>query len=100
MNAGSADSIRQGMQHALESDGTAETPVEHQDRIDRIMTQFSNMFVDELPANQNGPQGPELAQLEPDSRPPYTPAYRASPREKAEMKKQVFEGMAAGRIRD
>ena len=62
MNAGSADSIRQGMQHALESDGTAETPVEHQDRIDRIMTQFSNMFVDELPANQNGPQGPELAQ--------------------------------------
>ena len=46
-----------------------------------------------------GRQAPEIAQLEPDSRPVYTPAYRASVREIVEMEKQVYEGIAAGSIR-
>ena len=82
-------------QHA---DGTP-APNQHQARIDRIRRDFADRFVTELPPHQAGPQAPELAQLEPDSRPPFTPAYRASPREIAEMKTQVFEGIAAGRIR-
>jgi RNase H-like domain found in reverse transcriptase/Reverse transcriptase (RNA-dependent DNA polymerase)/Integrase zinc binding domain/Chromo (CHRromatin Organisation MOdifier) domain/Integrase core domain/Aspartyl protease/Eukaryotic translation initiation factor 3 subunit G len=75
------------------------TPSEYQDRIDLIKREFADRFVTELPPNQAGPQAPEMAQTEPDSRPPFTPAYRASPRELAEMRKQTFEGIAAGRVR-
>ena len=78
---------------------TQAAPCEHQARIDHIKREFADRFVTELPPNQAGPQAPEMVQTEPDSRPPYTPAYRASPRELAEMKKQTFEGIAAGRIR-
>jgi hypothetical protein len=80
-------------------DGTAAPPSEHQARIDQIKREFADRFVTELPPNQAGPQAPEMAQTEPDSRPPFTPAYRASPRELAEMRKQTFEGIAAGRVR-
>jgi RNase H-like domain found in reverse transcriptase/Reverse transcriptase (RNA-dependent DNA polymerase)/Integrase zinc binding domain/Chromo (CHRromatin Organisation MOdifier) domain/Aspartyl protease len=80
-------------------DGTAAPPSEHQARIDQIKREFADRFVTELPPDQAGPQAPEMAQTEPDSRPPFTPAYRASPRELAEMRKQTFEGIAAGRIR-
>ena len=78
---------------------TQAAPCEHHARIDHIKREFADRFVTELPPNQAGPQAPEMVQTEPDSRPPYTPAYRASPRELAEMKKQTFEGIAAGRIR-
>ena len=77
----------------------AQAPSEHMARADRVKAQYADRFVEELPGNQMGPQAPEIAQLEPDSRPVYTPAYRASPREIAEMEKQVYEGIAAGRIR-
>jgi hypothetical protein len=59
------------------------------------------VFLDgDLPPNQQGPLAPEeVIPLESGARPVYTSCYRASPREIAEMRKQVEEGMLAGRIR-
>jgi len=69
-------------------------------RVERLRDQFSDVFVDDLPPNQQGPIAPEeVAPLEPGSSPVFTPSYRASPREIAEMRRQVEEGMLAGRIR-
>ena len=68
--------------------------------VQKIRTEYADRFVADLPPHQKGPVAPEIAQLNPDAtKPPYTPAYRASPREIEEMKKQVQDGMAAGRIR-
>jgi hypothetical protein len=72
---------------------------DHRAAESRIRRRFKDRFVDELPPNQKGPQAPPIAELEPDARPVFTPAYRASPREIEEMKKQTFEGIAAGRVR-
>jgi predicted aspartyl protease len=75
-------------------------PSNHREAESRIRRRFQDRFVDELPPNQKGPQAPPIAELEPDARPVFTPAYRASPRERDEMLKQTFEGIAAGRVRN
>jgi predicted aspartyl protease len=82
-----------------DADATSSAPNAHQDRISRLKAKFRDRFVDELPAGQKGPQAPVMITQEPGTQPVYTPPYRASPREIAEMRTQVSEGMAAGRIR-
>ena len=69
-------------------------------RVQRLRTEFSDIFVQDLPPNQQGPPAPEeVIPLEPGATPVYTPPYRASPRETAEMQQQVQEGLETGRIR-
>ena len=85
--------------HDAPSDSEQHPTPNCESHIDRIRAEFADRFVTDLPPNQHGPQAPELAELEPGAKPTYTPSYRASPREIEEMKRQVEEGMAAGRIR-
>jgi hypothetical protein len=74
-------------------------PSEHAERISRLMSKYGDVFRDELPPGQHGPQAPELVTQEPGTQPVYTPAYRASPREREEMLRQVNEGIALGHVR-
>jgi hypothetical protein len=64
-----------------DSDPSKPTPSvspEHAERISRLMSKYGDVFCDELPPGQLGPQAPELVTQEPGTQPVYTPAYRAS----------------------
>lgn len=65
----------------------------------RIKAEFSDVFVDELPPGlPPDREVPETIPLEAGARPQFRHAFRASPREKEEMQKQITEGIESGRI--
>ncbi len=87
--------VRQGGRVVLSEGGL-------QHRRDAILTEYGDVFVDNLPSAselKTRDYVPETIPLQPGQKPIYVPGYRMSPREMQELERQIKEGIESGAIR-
>ncbi|XP_074303229.1 uncharacterized protein LOC141637663 [Silene latifolia] len=75
--------------------------LQENDRVEKLLTEFSDVFPDELPAGLPPIRGIEhQIDLIPGSSLPNKAAYRCNPEETKELQKQIDELMARGYVRE
>ena len=77
-----------------------EVPREVRDGLDKVLSDFEDMFPEQLPKGRPPKREVEFAiKLEPGAAPPNRPPYRLSPKEHEELQAQIEDLLAQGHIR-
>ena len=78
----------------------SEVPREVRDGLDKILSNFEDMFPEQLPKGRPPKREVEFAiKTEPGAAPPNRPPYRLSPKEHEELQAQIEDLLAQGHIR-
>ena len=78
----------------------SEVPREVRDGLDKILSDFEDMFPEQLPKGRPPKREVEFAiKTEPGAAPPNRPPYRLSPKEHEELQAQIEDLLAQGHIR-
>ena len=78
----------------------SEVPQEVRDGLDKILSDFEDMFPEQLPKGRPPKREVEFAiKTEPGAAPPNRPPYRLSPKEHEELQAQIEDLLAQGHIR-
>ena len=78
----------------------AEVPREVQDGLDKILSDFEDMFPEQLPKGRPPKWEVEFEiKTEPGAAPPNRPPYKLSPKEHEELQAQIEDLLAQGHIR-
>ena len=78
----------------------SEVPREVRDGLDKILSDYEDMFPEQLPKGRPPKRELEFAiKTEPGAAPPNRPPYRLSPKEHEELQAQIEDLLAQGHIR-